>query len=468
MQPTYDGFKTITLIGVAAALCPVALTLALAAKNFKHAQTSLSLWWRNSATWLGCFALTGVITALVYNRVWELAMPFEPPAGALRLSGPVQPVIAGTYLDSPTVMLLAGRPIVCLRSIRVRPDIHGASQLQPVRRIRIFLAPVQNPAVEFIGDSNWVSVATTHTELVGVKSDGSLWKAPWKAPWFERSESGNRVTTFAVGSRKEEGTAVHAAAVNLSRVGTVADWAKVAASYKHCVALKRDGTIWGWGDNSNQQLGDGPKFITNAPVQMGQATTWTAVYAGNGHSYAVNRQGEIWKWGKFATDIYQRKMEEGPVKLNVKVPGVRSVSAGDNNFDLILDTDGNLWGLGLIPPALRGEGYGMEYFSEPRRLGGSNWLAVSCSWQGLLGVKTDGTLWLQRSRDFYNWPLPKLAQLGKRTDWIAVKSEWEADLALSKDGTICRFGGMSSRHEIELLAPTRRVTWSLNLLDAAK
>ena len=138
------------------------------------------------------------------------------------------------------------------------------------------------------------------------------------------------------------------------------------------------------------------------------------------------------------------------------------------NLDLILDTDGNLWGLGLIPPALRGEGYGMEYFSEPRRLGGANWLAVSGSWQGLLGVKTDGTLWLQRSRDFYHWPLPRLVQLGRRTDWIAVKADWETDLALAKDSTLCRFGDRSARRELSLLAPTRRVTWSLNLLDAAK
>ena len=104
---SYGGFKAITLIGVAAALCPVALTLALAAKNFKHTQTSLSLWWRNSATWLGCFALTGIITTLVYNRVWELAMPFEPPAGAPRLSGSVRPVITGFSFDEgPNFVLL--------------------------------------------------------------------------------------------------------------------------------------------------------------------------------------------------------------------------------------------------------------------------------------------------------------------------------------------------------------------------
>lgn len=454
---SYGGVKAITLIGVAAALCPVALTLALAAKNFKHAQTSLSLWWRNSATWLSCFVLTGIITTLVYNRVWELAMPFEPPAGALRLSGSMRPVVTGGFLtEGPSFVLFPDGRLCSYRADeRIPPPI--PSSVPDLRAIK-------NPTIEFLGDSNWVAVATTRRELIGVQSDGSLWTAAWS----KRVDKEGNVVPLHTGSPSEKGTTVRAMPLKLERFGSESNWAMIAASWHHCVALKRDGTIWGWGDNSNQQLGSGARFITNAPVQMGQATNWSAVYAGNGHSYAVNREGEIWKWGKFPTDIYSRKMEEGPVKLNIKVPGIRSFSTGDNNLDLILDTDGNLWGLGLIPPALRGEGYGMEYFAEPRRLGGTNWLAVSCSWQGLLGVKTDGTLWLQRSRDFYNWPLPKLVQLGRRTDWIAVKADWETDLALAKDGTICRFGDVSSRHQIELLAPTRRVTWSLNLLDAAK
>jgi len=457
LAAAYDGFKTITLIGVAAALCPVALTLALAAKNFKHAQTSLSLWWRNSATWLSCFVMTGIITTLVYNRVWELAMPFEPPAGAPRLSGSMRPVVTGGFFgEGPNFVLLPDGRLCSYRGDERVPA--------PIPSSGPDLRAIKNPPIEFLGGSNWVAVATTRRELVGVQSDGSLWRAAWS----KRVDKAGNVAPFQTGSPREKGTTVLAMPLKLERFGSEFDWAKIAASWQHCVALKRDGTIWGWGDNSNQQLGDGPKFITNAPVQIGQATNWTAVYAGNGHSYAVNREGEIWKWGKFATDIYQRKMEEGPVKLNIKVPGVRSVSTGDNNLDLILDTDGNLWGLGLIPPALLGEGFGTEYFSEPRRLGGSNWLTVSCNWQALIGLKADGTLWLQRSHDFYSWPLPKLVQLGKRTDWIAVKSDWQEDLALSKDGTICRFGGMSSRHEIGLLAPTRRVTWSLNLLDAAK
>ncbi len=294
---------------------------------------------------------------------------------------------------------------------------------------------INNPRFEFIGSSNWVAVATTRRELFGVVADGSLWKAAWS----ERVDKNGHIAPLHTGISIGKDAIVRAAALRLERVGSESDWSNVAASWQHCVALKRDGTIWGCGNNGNRQLGDNPIIVTNDPVQIGQAANWTAVYVGNGHSYAVNRDNEIWKWGRFEQNIHPRKIE-GPVKLNIKVPGVRDVISANNDCELILDTDGNLWGLGRIPPALSGEEYSRQYYSEPKRLGGTNWLAVSYSWQALIGQKADGTLWIQRGHDFYNWPLPKLTQLGKRTDWIAVESEWEADVALAKDGTIYRFG----------------------------
>jgi len=454
------GFKALAGIGVAIALCPVALTLALAAKNFKHTQISLALWQRNIVTWLGCFALTGVLTALVYNRVWEVAMAFEPPAGAPRLSGPVQPVITRHSVDRAMFILLPDGRVCSYRAYEPIPRT-GSSQTnnsEPGWR------PIENPRVEFVDGSNWVAIASSAREAVGVKSDGSL----WSAPWYEQVDAQGQVAPLRAGSPRQKGSTIRPTELKFGRVGSESAWATVAASWQHCIALKRDGTIWGWGDNWNQQLGVGPKFITYAPAQINPATNWIAVYAGNGHSYAVNRQQEIWKWGKFTAEAKQRKIEEGPVKLNIKVSGVRAVIDGNNDFDLVLDTDGNLWGLGRIPPALSGEGFGARFFSEPKRLNGGNWSAVSCDWQALIGLKTDGALWLQRSRNPYNLPLPKLAQLGKRTDWIAVRSDWEADLALANDGTLCRFGDQTLFERMELLAPTRRVTWSINLLDATR
>ena len=448
-------FKPIAASGVVAALCPVALTLALAAQNYKHTQTSLALWWRNAAIWLGCFLLTGVVTWLVYNRAWELAMRFEPAAGAPRLSGEMRPVITGQLFgEGPTFVLLPDGRLSSFRGYEHIPGPLPASG--PEWRM------IKTPRMEFVGGSNWTAIGSSAREFAGVKSDGTL----WRACWLEQVDRQGNATPFHAGSPRQKDATMRSTGLKFERIGSEATWASIAASWSHFVALQRDGTIWGWGDNSNKQLGDGPKAITNTPVQLDPASNWTAVYAGAGYSYAVNREGEIWKWGKFSTDIYQRTIQEGPVRLSIKVPGVRSI-AGQNNLDLILDTEGNLWGLGIIPPAFRGGGTGMQYFAKPRQLG-TNWLHFSCGWQGLAGLRKDGTLWILRGENLYNWPLPPLEQRGKRTDWIAVMLDWDSDLALANDGTLCRFGEPSPNSRVELLARTRRATWSVNVLDAAQ
>jgi hypothetical protein len=63
---------------------------------------------------------------------------------------------------------------------------------------------------------------------------------------------------------------------------------------------------------------------------------------------------------------------------------------------------------------------------------------------------------------------PLSVRLGNRTDWLAEAYEWPAVIALAKDGTVCRFGKSFYSDDLEnLLAPTRRCTWSVNLLDSA-
>ena len=221
-----NGFKAITLIGVAAALCPVALTLALAAKNFKHAQTSLSLWWRNAATWLGCFVLTGIVTTLVYNRVWELAMPFEPPAGVRCLSGPVQPVVTHSFVERPFFVLLPdGRLCSCKEYELNSPPITQANSSQPKDSLP-FWDTSKNPRVEFVGSSNWVAVADSYRELVGVKSDGSL----WRAFNFESVDKEGNVAPLHTGSPEVKGSTARAVVLKFERFGKESAWATVAGA----------------------------------------------------------------------------------------------------------------------------------------------------------------------------------------------------------------------------------------------
>ena len=64
-------------------------------------------------------------------------------------------------------------------------------------------------------------------------------------------------------------------------------------------AVKTDGTLWAWGDNSYGQVGQGTsgtKF--SSPKQVGSLTNWTGQIAvGQITVSAVKTDGTLWTWG---------------------------------------------------------------------------------------------------------------------------------------------------------------------------
>ena len=74
-------------------------------------------------------------------------------------------------------------------------------------------------------------------------------------------------------------------------------WTSVACGGSHTIAIKYDGTLWGWGYNNSGQLGDGTGTQRTAPVQIGSDTNWASVSAGASHSLAVKTTGTLWAWG---------------------------------------------------------------------------------------------------------------------------------------------------------------------------
>jgi len=72
----------------------------------------------------------------------------------------------------------------------------------------------------------------------------------------------------------------------------------ISGGWFHILAMKSDGTVWAWGNNSNGELGDGTTVNRWNAVQVLNATNIVAVSGGDSHSSALASNGTIWKWGR--------------------------------------------------------------------------------------------------------------------------------------------------------------------------
>jgi alpha-tubulin suppressor-like RCC1 family protein len=71
----------------------------------------------------------------------------------------------------------------------------------------------------------------------------------------------------------------------------------VAAGDIHTVAIRSDGTLWAWGNNTVGQLGNGTWDDSGQPVRVGTNANWRAVSAGSFHTVALRDDSTLWTWG---------------------------------------------------------------------------------------------------------------------------------------------------------------------------
>jgi alpha-tubulin suppressor-like RCC1 family protein len=62
------------------------------------------------------------------------------------------------------------------------------------------------------------------------------------------------------------------------------------------MAIKYDGTLWAWGNNSLGQLGLNNRIHRSSPVQIG-TSSWSLVSAGDEHTLAIRSDGRLFAWG---------------------------------------------------------------------------------------------------------------------------------------------------------------------------
>ena len=183
-------------------------------------------------------------------------------------------------------------------------------------------------------------------------------------------------------------------------------WKAVSAGQDFTLAIKSNGTLWAWGDNSDGQLGLGsPDDNLHAtPTEVDPGTTWKAVSAGYDDTLAIQNNGTFWGWGyndNGELGLGNDNETDSPTQVG-SLDTWAAVSCGFG-FAMAMQSNGSLWGSG---DNSRGElGLGSTD-NEPEtftHLGSATWTAVAVSgsdWY-TLALRSDGTLWACGHNDSY-------------------------------------------------------------------
>jgi alpha-tubulin suppressor-like RCC1 family protein len=243
------------------------------------------------------------------------------------------------------------------------------------------------PVTTFTGGNNWKFVSCGDTNTAAIKTDGSLWvwggNGSGQLGTNDSSTRSTPVTTFAGGN----------------------NWKQVSCGYDHTAAIKTDGSLWVWGSGSNGRLGTNDITGRLTPVTtFAGGNNWKQIKTHIG-SAAIKNDGSLWAWGPWGilgNELVQDKST--PVTTFAGGNDWKQVSTHTYNTAAI-KTDGSLWVWGFGAQGVLGTNNSSTRVTPATTFaGGNNWKQVSCGFQYMTAIKTDGSLW--------GWGYANRGQLG--------------------------------------------------------
>lgn len=243
-----------------------------------------------------------------------------------------------------------------------------------------------SPVQESSAATNWRSVAQNAqaSHSCAVKTNGTLWCWGWDGG----GQLGNGVTSTDQQSPVQESS-------------NSTDWSMVSVGVNYTCAVKTNGTLWCWGTD-NYTLGDGPEWAPQAsPVQEATySTDWVSVSAGWYHTCALKNNGSLWCWGQetygeLGNGDKLHPIQPSPVPEATRAMNWGFVSAG-YWFGCAIKTNRTLWCWG-------DDTYGEIADGPPETFGqnapiqeataSSSWMSVASGRDHGCGLRGDGTIW---------------------------------------------------------------------------
>lgn len=214
------------------------------------------------------------------------------------------------------------------------------------------------------GFTDWIEISAGTNTTFAIRANGTLWG-------WGRNDLGQ----LGIGNNTSRRSPV-------SVLGGFTDWVKVSASSNHIAAIRSNGTAWCWGRNDLGQLGTNNTISRNSPVSVvGGFTDWQQINTGGAfHTVAIRTNGTAWGWGyggRGQLGTNSTTTTSSPVSVVGGFTDWVQISAG-RYFTVAIRANGTAWGWGFNSVGALGDGTSTGRSSPVSVVGGfTDWVQIS-------------------------------------------------------------------------------------------
>ncbi|MEG6591327.1 fibronectin type III domain-containing protein [Paenibacillus barengoltzii] len=178
---------------------------------------------------------------------------------------------------------------------------------------------------------------------------------------------------------------------NVSEIGTSLTFfvnnMSVSAYRDHNFAWNAQGDVWGWGLNSNGQLGDGTRVDKLTATSNPNLKGFSMISTGLMQNIALRDDGTVWTWGE------SYRGQEIPLSKVEGLENIVSISSGLLHY-LALREDGTVWAWGSNDLGQLGDGT-TNITSKPVQVVGlDSVVSIVASYYNSMALREDGTVWI--------------------------------------------------------------------------